>query len=219
MDDKQKLKIEFWADYMCPLCYIGKTHLENAIIELQDKCTVEVIYRPFQLFPDAPVNTKRDYYEYTSMTHGGMPVVGVRAGNLKVVAMARSAGLNYDLDNLIPTNTTDALRITLYAQEQGKAKELSAKIYQAYLIKGQNIADIETLTELASQVGLGEQAIREILSCDKYKSEVKAWRSLGEKQGIKGTPFFVINKKYSISGVKTKVEILDILKKVSEIPQ
>lgn len=93
-------------------------------------------FHPFQLFPNAPLNTERNYYEYTSLTHNGIPIDYIKKNNASVVEIAKTVGLNYDLDNLIPTNTTDALRITLYAQEIGKAKELSAKIYKAYLEEG-----------------------------------------------------------------------------------
>lgn len=29
----KKIAVEMWADYMCPLCYVGKANLENAMLE------------------------------------------------------------------------------------------------------------------------------------------------------------------------------------------
>ena len=124
------------------------------LVEFQHKENVEIAYRPFQLYPDAPSNTGKNYYEYTSMTHGGLPIEYVKEGNKRVIALAKTIGLNYNLDILIPTNTSNALRISLYAQEQGKAKEWASRIYKAYLIEGLDIGDPQMLAKLGSEVGL-----------------------------------------------------------------
>ena len=208
------IKLEIWTDFMCPLCYIGKTNLENALNEFPNKDKVKIVYHPFQLFPDAPSNTGKNYYDYTSMTHGGLPVDYVKEGNAKVVDLAKSVGLRYDLDRVIPTNTLDALRISLYAQEEGKAKEWTSRTYRAYFIEGLNIGDAQTLAKLGSETGLDAQEILKILSGDKYKSLVQAERLYGESIGIDGVPFFVLNIKTGISGVRSKEEFLNILNRV-----
>ncbi|OQP54561.1 hypothetical protein A4H97_21570 [Niastella yeongjuensis] len=205
--------IDFYADYMCPLCYIGKVNLEKAISELPYRENVKVVYHPFQLYPNAPLNKDRIYYEYTSKTHNNISVDYVKEANKNVIALAKSVGLNYDLDKLIPTNTTDALRLTLYAQEKGKHKELSQKLYNAYFVEGLDIADAETLIQLSSEIGLDKTEIRDILPTDRYKNDLKSSRMSGERIGISGTPFFIINNKYAISGVKPKEVFIDVLNK------
>lgn len=210
MYEQKKIRIEIWSDFMCPLCYIGKTNLENAISEFQHKENVEMAYRPFQLFPDAPGNTGKNYYDYTSMTHGGLPIDFVKEGNRKVIALAKTVGLNYNLDILIPTNTLDALRISLYAQEQKKAKEWTSRIYSAYLIEGLDIGDAQTLANLGLETGLDRHEILEILNSDQYKSQIQNDRKYAEELGIGGTPFFVMNK-YGVAGVRSKDEFLQLL--------
>lgn len=210
----KKIKIEMWSDFMCPLCYIGKTNLENALPEFQHEADIEMVYRPFQLFPDAPSNTGKNYYDYTSMTHGGLPVDYVREGNAKVIALAKTIGLNYNLDSLIPTNTLDALRIGLYAQEKGKAKEWTTRIYSAYLTEGLDIGDTQTLADLGSETGLDHDEILRILSGDQYKSQVRSERKYAEGLGIKGTPFFVMNNKHGVPGVRSKDDLLKLLNSI-----
>lgn len=210
----KKIAVEMWADYMCPLCYIGKTNLENAIKEFKHKEDIEVSYRPFQLYPNAPVNKERNYYEYTSGTHNNISVDYLREANAKIVAMAKSVGLNYDLDRLIPTNTTDALRITLYAKEKGKDKEISAKLYSAYFEKGLDIADETTLANIGAEIGLNPEEIFRILKTDQYKKELNESRSIAESIGVRGTPFLNMNSKIGVSGIKSKEEILSILNQV-----
>lgn len=209
-NEQKKISIEMWSDFMCPLCYIGKTNLENALSEFQHKKDVEIIYRPFQLYPEAPSNTGKNYYEYTSMTHGGLPIEYVRESNKSVIALAKTVGLNYNLDILIPTNTSNALQISLYAQEKGKAREWSSKIYKAYLVEGLDIGAPQMLSKLGSEVGLDVQEILYILNSDKYKSQLQTERSYAESIGIGGTPYFVLNNKIGISGVKSKEDFLNI---------
>lgn len=212
--ENSKIIVEMWVDFMCPLCYIAKTNIESAVNEFVHKEDVQMRIHPFQLFPDAPLNKERNYYEYTSLTHNGISVDYIKENNRSVVELAQTIGLNYDLDNLIPTNTTDALRLTLYAQEKGKARELSAKIYKAYFEEGQNIADAETLIALGVEAGLVADEISNILNSDAYEKEMRDSRLMGKKIGVRGVPFFNLNSKYGISGLRSKGDLLSALNQV-----
>lgn len=206
------MRIEIWSDVMCPMCYIGKTNLEAALEQFEHKSQVEIVYRPFQLFPNAPSHTGKDYYTWTAEIHGGgMSIDYVREGNKPVVKMAKEVGLDYHLDTLIPSNTLDALRVAVYAQEQGKAGEWLAQVYKAYYTDSLDIGDHETLAKLAGDSGLHAQEVRDMLSSDKYKDTVQKERQYATKLGISGTPFYIINDKYAVSGVRSSSAFLDIL--------
>ena len=49
----QSLRIEIFADVICPWCYIGKTHLDRALAQVPDHPFV-IEWHPFQLNPDMP---------------------------------------------------------------------------------------------------------------------------------------------------------------------
>lgn len=209
------MKIEVWSDVMCPLCYIGKTNLESALEQFKHKAQVEIVYRPFQLFPNAPSNTGKDYYAWTAEIHGGgMSIDYVKEGNKSVVKMAKEIGLDYNLDTLIPANSSDALRVAVYAQEQGKAGDWLARVYKAYLTESLDIGDHETLAKLADESGLHATEVLDMLSSDKYKDTVKNERQYGSKLGVTGTPFYIFNDKYAVSGVRSSNEFLDLLEQV-----
>ncbi|SDW15512.1 Predicted dithiol-disulfide isomerase, DsbA family [Paenibacillus sp. CF384] len=209
------MKIEVWSDIMCPLCYIGKTNLDKAIEQFGEKDQVEVTYRPFQLFPDAPSDTGLNYYEWTAEIHGGgMSADYVKESNQAVVQMGANIGLTYNLDTLIPSNTTDALRVAIYAQEQGKASEWMASVYKAYFTDAKDIGDHETLAKLAGESGLDSGAVLTMLSSDRYKETVKKERRNGSGRGITGTPFYIINDKYAISGVRSSDAFLEVMEQV-----
>ena len=48
------MRIEVWADVVCPWCYIGKRRLEKAIAGFEHGEEVEVVYRSYELDPFAP---------------------------------------------------------------------------------------------------------------------------------------------------------------------
>ncbi|MBB3155562.1 putative DsbA family dithiol-disulfide isomerase [Paenibacillus endophyticus] len=209
------MKIEVWSDVMCPLCYIGKTNLEIALEQFEHKAEVELVYRPFQLFPNAPSNTGKDYYSWTAEVHGGgMSTEYVREGNKSVVKMAKDIGLTYNLDTMIPSNTSDALRVAVYAQEHNKAGEWMTQVYKAYFTDSTDIGDHETLARLAGESGLHAQEVLDMLSSDKYKDTVKKERHLGSRLGITGTPFYIFNDKYAVSGVRPSGVFLELLEQV-----
>lgn len=209
------MKIEVWSDVMCPLCYIGKTNLDTALQQFGQKDQVEVIYKPFQLFPDAPSNTGKNYYDWTAEIHGGgMSPDYVREGNKAVVQMGKNIGLTFNLDKLIPSNTTDALRVAVYAQEQGKAAEWMATVYKAYFTDALDIGDHVTLAKLAGESGLDTSEVLAMLSSDRYKDTVKKERQNGSRKGITGTPFYIFNDKYAVSGVRGIDAFFEVIEQV-----
>ncbi len=43
------MELHIWSDYVCPYCYIGKRHLEQALAEFRYAAEVEVVFRVFEL--------------------------------------------------------------------------------------------------------------------------------------------------------------------------
>ncbi|WP_135557746.1 DsbA family oxidoreductase [Paenibacillus cymbidii] len=209
------MKIEIWSDVMCPLCYIGKTNLENALKRFEHKNEAEVVFRPFQLFPDAPSGNGKNYYEWTAEIHGGaMTADYVRESNAAVIRMAKEVGLTYHLDTLIPSNTTDVLRVAVYAQERGRAGEWLARAYKAYFTDSMDIGNPDNLAKLADESGLDAQEVLLMLSGDQYRDTVRNERQHGSKIGVSGTPFYIFNDKYALSGVRSSDVFLEILERV-----
>ncbi len=51
------MKIEVWSDFVCPFCYIGKRRLEEALESFPHRENVEVVFRRFELDPNAKKET------------------------------------------------------------------------------------------------------------------------------------------------------------------
>ncbi len=47
------MKIELWADFVCPYCMVGKKRLDEALSLFEYRDAVEVVCRSFELYPVA----------------------------------------------------------------------------------------------------------------------------------------------------------------------
>ena len=161
------MKIEVWSDFVCPFCYIGKRRLESALDQFEYKDEVELIFRSFELDPNSKKKFDENIYEIIAKKYG-ISVEQSKASNDQIVAQAKVLGLNYNFDDLIPTNTFDAHRLSHYAKTEGKANELSERILKAYFVDSLNISDYKILASLAGEVGLDSDEALKVLDSDQY---------------------------------------------------
>src|SRR5437763_864609 len=57
------MKIEIWSDVVCPWCYVGKRHLEQALRTFEHANEVEVEWKSYELDPTAPAVRPGTYVE------------------------------------------------------------------------------------------------------------------------------------------------------------
>ena len=50
----ERMLVEVWSDLICPWCYLGKRRLEQALERFPHRDGVDVVWRSFELEPDAP---------------------------------------------------------------------------------------------------------------------------------------------------------------------
>lgn len=195
------MKIEVWSDFGCPFCYIGKRRLERALESFSHRDEIELVYRSFELDPGAPKDTESSIHELLAVKYG-LSLEQAKESNRNVAQQAQTEGLTYNFDTIIPTNTFDAHRLAHYAGEQGKAKEMTERLFQAYFTDSLHIGDRDTLVRLAEEVGLDGAAVREVLEQNTYADAVREDENEARRLGIRGVPFFVLHGKYAVSGAQ-----------------
>jgi len=195
------MKIEIWSDFACPFCYIGKKRFEEALHTFKHKDKVEVIYKAYQLNPQAPKVMKGTAYESFAKGHG--TTVEQAKERFKMFTQnAKSVGLTYNYDIIQMTNTFDAHRLAKWANTKGLEDQLTSRLMKAYFTDGLNLADYETLANLATEVGLSKEEALQILNENSYKDQVTTEQQEARQIGVQGVPFFVLNRKYGISGAQ-----------------
>jgi predicted DsbA family dithiol-disulfide isomerase len=195
------VKVEIWSDVVCPWCYIGKRRFERALAAFEHRDEVEVEWRSFELDPQAARDTGEDPVERLARKYG-MTREDALAAHARVTGLAAQEGLAYRLDVARPANTFDAHRLLHLAAEQGVQAAAEERLFAAYFTEGRSLGDPETLVALAAEVGLDEAAAREVLQGDAYADAVAGDEREASELGISGVPFFVIDRRYGISGAQ-----------------
>ncbi|WP_256237685.1 DsbA family oxidoreductase [Bacillus sp. EB600] len=190
---------------------MGKRRLEDAIKQIDHP--IEVTYRCFELDPTNERDVKENVYESLAKKYG-MSIAQAKANTQHVVEMAKDVGLDYQMDTMILTNTFDAHRLAMHAQTQGLMKEMTERILRAYFTESKHIGDHETLTDLAAEVGLNREAVEKMLASDEMADAVRTDEQTARQYGITSVPFFLINKKYALTGAQPTEVFVGALKKI-----
>jgi predicted DsbA family dithiol-disulfide isomerase len=198
------MRIEVWSDVVCPWCYIGKRRLERALAEFPHADRVEVVYRSYELDPDAPKDAVEPVVEVLARKYGGGPE-RVRAMMAQVTEVAATEGLEYHLDRTLRGNTVDAHRLLHLALAEGGSRlqgELKEALLAAYFTRTENVADAHVLRKVSVDVGLDPARVDDVLASDAFLDDVRADAAQAQAMGAGGVPFFVLDRKYGVSGAQ-----------------
>ena len=148
--------IDIWSDYACPFCYIGKRKLEEAIKQFEAKEDIEIMWRSFQLDPNAKDSTDIDMVTALAKKYN---MTKEKAQEMidQMNNMAKEVGLDYNFKDMIQTNTMKAHRLAIYAKKFDLMAEMNERLLKAHFIDGINIGHIEALGNLAEEVGLNKE--------------------------------------------------------------
>ena len=204
------MKVEIWSDVVCPWCYIGKRRFEAALERFDAADSVEITWRSFQLNPDYPVGSHETHDAYLAHKLGVSPAQ-VEQLNQRVVALAAAEGLDYHFETYVTVNTFDAHRVTHLAKALGLGLPIHERFLRAQLVEGEILDDPDTLVRLAAEVGVPETETRRVLASDAYAAEVRADIEEARAIGVNGVPFFVLDRRYGISGAQPAELFLEAL--------
>ncbi|MFL6119930.1 DsbA family protein [Actinophytocola sp.] len=197
------MRIEVWSDIVCPWCYIGKRRLESALASFGHEVDVE--WKSFQLDPEFPRDKAVPVYDALAEKFGGGRDQ-VREMTARVTALAEVEGLKYDYDRGVMVNTFDAHRLAHHAKSQGLGPEMHERLMRAQLVEGETLNDVDTLVRLAEEVGV--EGARPVVTSDQYTADVEADIREARQLGANGVPFFVLDRKYGVSGAQP-VEVFE----------
>lgn len=176
-------QVEFWFDFHSPWSYFASFRIGNIL--RQHGGTVR--WRPVHL----PNLMQR--------IDGRRPLEGIPAFVKWYRQDSRDHaelhGLPYDPHKDYPLRPSRALRVALYADEQGAAEPFVKTVMQAYWSQQRDISDIATLQELGAQAGLDAEGIAEAASSEAYKAQIAANVEEAAERGIFGLPAMFLGDK------------------------
>ncbi|MDP2309743.1 MAG: DsbA family oxidoreductase [Pseudomonadota bacterium] len=202
------MQIDVWSDVVCPWCYVGKRRLEQALARFAHRDDVQVVWHSFELDPNAPKEATMSLGELLGKKYG-MSREKVDAMQASLTSVAALDGLAFAFEKARPENTFDAHRLLHFAAGLGLQGALKERLLRAYFTEGRRIGDHAELTALAAEVGLDPAAVAAVLAApDAYARDVRADQDSGRALGIRGVPFFVLDKKYGVSGAQPAEALL-----------
>ncbi|MDJ0320549.1 DsbA family oxidoreductase [Pseudarthrobacter sp. PS3-L1] len=197
------MKIEIWSDVACPWCFIGKRRFEAALADFEHRDDVEVTWRSYQLDPTIPAHFDGTELDYLS-TSKGMHPDQVAEMFTHVAAEAAKEGLTYDFDAAVVANSFTAHRFIHLAAAHGLQDNAKERLLSGQFELGRDIGSEDYLTELGTELGLPAGAVSELFSTDKYADEVRFDIEEARALGVSGVPFFVLDRKFGLSGAQPR---------------
>ncbi|MEU7223493.1 DsbA family oxidoreductase [Streptomyces chrestomyceticus] len=193
------MRVEIWADIACPWCYIGKARFEKGLAGFAHRGEVEIVHRSFELDPEAAPAAGTPVLEMLAQKYG-VSREQAEAMEARVAEAAAGEGLGYRSDRM-HGNTFDLHRLLHLAKERGAQDALLGALYRANFAEARALGDEDVLTEVAVAAGLDEGDVRRVLADpDAYAEAVRADEREAAELGARSVPFFVIDRRYGISG-------------------
>lgn len=204
------MKVEIWSDIMCPFCYIGKRNVEAALKQFDEADQIEIEWKSFQLDPTLPQVATDNQEEYLSKRKG-FPVEQIKGMLENVTQTAKQAGLDYHLENSVIVNSFNAHKLIQFAKTKGLGDQAEERLFYAYFTEAKDIANLEVLTQLGTEIGLDETELQTAFTENQYTEKVNQDIEEAKAIGVTGVPFFVFDRKYAVSGAQPPQAFLETL--------
>ncbi|WP_033219321.1 DsbA family oxidoreductase [Kitasatospora phosalacinea] len=206
------MKVEIYSDIACPWCYVGKRRFEQALGQFEGKDGVEVVYRPYQLVPDAPEQA-RPHREWLAERYGPQSL----AMDARITEVGRSVGIDYDFEAALEVNTLRAHRLLHLAEtEYGAAVQaaLKERLLRAHFSEGVDVGDTEALVGLAAETGIDRERAAAYLAGNEGEAETLAALAEARAIGVTAVPTFVFEGKWAVQGGQEAETFLQVLRQV-----
>ena len=209
------MRVEIFADTICPWCFIGKRRFERALEKRKLK-DVKICWQPYQLNPDMPQDgISRD--NYMALKFGSSERVKRIERRLVNLGIEEGIGFNFNAISSTP-NTRMSHLLIKQALGSGLQSCVVELLYQAYFLFGKDIGNPKILIDIGVKAGLKTSDMAWLKNYEKNNSKRDEVENEFSQSNISGVPWFVINDNYAISGAQLPevfVQIFDLVRQDS----
>lgn len=184
MTDKPRLQMAVISDYICPFCYIGYLRLE----QLRQYYNLAVNWVLVEIHPDSPPEGK-------PVTELGYPPSHLDHLLRELGEMARGEGVEL-APHTFTTNSRRALLLAEAAKQHGAGifYALHQRLFESFLLEGQNIGDEQVLRALAAECAVPPETVEQAWQDPDYEQRLQRNLAAAAHNGTTGTPTFFIGE-------------------------
>lgn len=194
-----QVRLDIYADPVCPWCLIGKAELDRALESRPDH-PFAITWQPFQLDPQMP-QAGMGYVPYMKMKFTDEK--GILAAMKPVMEASERLGLwiNPSLIERVP-NTLNAHRLLYWAGLEGAQTPVMSGLMRAHWREGRNINNSDVLAEIGEKAGMNGAVIRRLLATNEDRDEVAGREIAARKRGINSVPTFIVADTHVVTGAQ-----------------
>ena len=213
------MQVEIWSDVVCPWCYIGKKRFETALENLAAeglKIDVDIVFRPFQLDPSAPVDSTSPVIEGYAKKFGSLEQAERIINH--VTDAAADSGITFNMGEALRANTLAAHRLLFLVLEhhgsdvQNRVKQT---LLESYFTNGLNIGARDVLIDAATSAGIPLATAETYVDSTDGDVEVRHDIMRAGDLGITAVPTFVFDGKWSVPGAQDVAVFENVLRRLS----
>ena len=188
------MRVDVWADIVCPWCYLGKARFAAALSQFEHRDEVEVVYHSFELDPGGPGRQPP-----RRAGHAGRQVRHVGAGAPRPRAGCGPGGGRAGLHETGSSATPGPRTGCCSTPRPGGTGRPDRALVPAYFGAGRPVFDAAGLAEVAAEAGLDDGQATEAAMATAGRADGTTTRQ-ARRLGITGVPFYVIGGSRAVSG-------------------
>jgi predicted DsbA family dithiol-disulfide isomerase len=164
---------------------------------------VEIIWRAFELRPEPVpmIDPNSDYLK--------------RAWSDSVAPLAAQLGVTMRFPPVKP-RTRLAHEAAYWARQQGRFDNYHEELFRAFFERGEDIGEIDVLVELALNLKLDGDSLRQSMISHEFAPSVMADELAAAPMGVSGVPAFIANRKAALSGVQPVENLMKLIQSVRD---
>ncbi|KAB1662414.1 DsbA family oxidoreductase [Pseudoclavibacter chungangensis] len=207
------VRIEIWADVVCPWCGIMNERLNRALARFGHDDEVEVVHHAFRLSPELPED--HGFAVTERMTaNGRMSEADAVAASTRIEDIAHEDGIErYHVADGSTGNTMRMLEVLAFAASRGIDRAAWDAAFHAHFGTRRDIWNPEALADFADSIGVNGDEALFALHTRRFAEQIEADQARAVALGAQGVPFVVVDGRYGISGVQSVDTLVDVFER------
>ena len=170
-------------------------------------------WRPYQLDATIPAEgvDRQKYYERKFGAERAK-----EAGKM-ISELGEKEGINFAFDQIKRSpNTLDSHRLVRWAGSAGLQMEAVELLFKRYFEEGEDVCKAEVLIEVASDIGMDVDLVKELLASDADRKQVEYEDHMAREMGVTGVPCFLFENKFSVVGAQDVETLTKVFSRVQD---